>query len=222
MADFPSNLIDGELFLPSDILSDENSAKIRPPTRFPSELTYVEALAERCSPTARLGHQTKNNNPPCSNTQGKPFLQFGTFNPNQIGMGFQIQFGTFDPNGIGSVANGGVCRGNGIVHNVHHASERVDYHNDLTSGYQLQHTEPVYSQNESFGHEARGKVLHNEQNKGRNHFSPFQTTGGGFQKGTGVFFPRVAGTTMEASKENGAYGNGTHFSSFTICPLLLS
>ncbi|XP_058088152.1 uncharacterized protein LOC131235064 isoform X2 [Magnolia sinica] len=49
MADFPPNLDDGELYLPSDIFPKEIPPNFTTPDVFPSELTYMEDLSQQLS-----------------------------------------------------------------------------------------------------------------------------------------------------------------------------
>ncbi|KAF9597445.1 hypothetical protein IFM89_018891 [Coptis chinensis] len=192
MSDFVPNLDDGELWLPSDILPHEKPQE--EVVEFPSELTYMDELAQQLSTYVRLEkqqqkqtHTKSTKQPPIQNKQIKPIIQLGTFDRSRIGPGFQ--------------GNGGIARGTGVVHSVY-ASDQGGYRVDLTSCYQLKLGYNNSIQGQSFDH-TRGRVLQKHQNQGRNRFLPLHPNRGGFVKGTGVFLPRAELPIMEVRKRNG-------------------
>ncbi|KAF5185197.1 hypothetical protein FRX31_025221 [Thalictrum thalictroides] len=213
MAELPSNLDDGELWVPSGILPNGNkSDKIKlgeeEEEKFPSELTYMEELAQQLSSNALLHQQqtkthtqtqtqtniTKLPNPKLQ-VEVKPFLQIGSFQPNQAVLSV-----------VNNVGHGGSVRGTGVVHSVY-ASDQGGYRVEMIPRYHLPPIIPataITQDNKNFVQPRGGGVYHKQLNQGRNSFLPFQANVGGFVKGTGVFFPRVeATTTIEAKKKQG-------------------
>ncbi|KAL6005453.1 hypothetical protein ACLOJK_006020 [Asimina triloba] len=78
MADFSPNLDDGELYLPSDIYPEELSTHFGSPEVFPSELTYMEELAQQLSSLAVIDRPSPQPSPkppfsPCFEVAASPF-----------------------------------------------------------------------------------------------------------------------------------------------------
>ncbi|PIA54362.1 hypothetical protein AQUCO_00900714v1 [Aquilegia coerulea] len=216
MAELPPNLDDGEVWVPSDILLDgKKSDQIKPmkeEEKFPSELTYMEELAQQLSSNAFLHQQqqqqqtqtqTKTTKLPNPNLQVEvnPFIQIGSFKPNQTRLSFEVI--SNGGNG-GNIVNGGIVRGTGVVHSVY---AQGGFRVELTPDHHLPPVKPAITTTITQGKnfvQARGGVYHKQQNQGRNSFLPFQANVGGFVKGTGVFIPRVETTsTIEARKKQG-------------------
>ncbi|XP_042475568.1 uncharacterized protein LOC122057513 isoform X2 [Macadamia integrifolia] len=190
MADFPPNLDDGELWLPSDIFPDEVSPMISP--KFPSELTYMEDLAQQLAAYALL-ERNQNTAKPfpnlVPNLESKQQSRYGTNVAPRYGLG--IGFG-----GVHDVGH----RQN------HYAPVTVNggFRVGLTQVYRYRTMSPSQAQVENF---LRARVLQGLQNQNQNRLLPFQVNGmgtGGFGResgGTGVFLPRLA-TTLDVKKKH--------------------
>ncbi|XP_059643174.1 uncharacterized protein LOC132285030 [Cornus florida] len=188
MADFPPNLDDGELWLPSDIFPDEIPSRKSP--FYHSELTHLQNLAQHFAALALLqrfrnqtvAKQRLNLAPnserfepavPYDSTGYRRAWHFG-FN-GSAGVGHGV-----DGYGIGSRGTWTGCR----------------------PAYQYHFVQPVQPQVESFM-EARARVLQKQQKQflqSQNMVLPFRGSrvGGGFVReygGTGVFLPRINSTT---------------------------
>ncbi|XP_042500993.1 uncharacterized protein LOC122078875 [Macadamia integrifolia] len=189
MADFPPNLDDGELWLPSDIFPDEVSSKMR----------RMEDLARQIAAYSLLERNQTVAKPPANlvpNLEIKRQSRYGTFTaPQRVGFGF-----------------GGV---QGVAHKAHNHYVSVKKDDGFRVGlgqlYQHYPMSPAQAQFENYL-QARTRVSQwlQNQNEGPtpNHSLPFQLSGacnGRFVResgGTGVFLPRVA-TTVDAKKKNG-------------------
>ncbi|KAF8403370.1 hypothetical protein HHK36_011472 [Tetracentron sinense] len=198
MADFPPNLDDGELWLPSDIFPDEVTAKLSP--KFPSERTYMEDLAQQLAAYALLErnpNRNRNDTRPAPsfspNSEFRPPTRYGPVGPRRTGYGV------------------GVDGGSGGVDHSLYASGNGCFRVGTRPVYQYYPMKPSQTQVESFL-QTRGRVLQRQQNQVQIHFSPFQVNGvgmSGFVResgGTGVFLPRVATTTDVRKKQIGKNG----------------
>ncbi|KAL5709171.1 hypothetical protein ACHQM5_019889 [Ranunculus cassubicifolius] len=202
MADFPPNLDDGELWLPSDILPDSKKVEENGVEMFPSELTYMEELAQQLSSYALL-EQQQTQTKKITTTKKSPtpeVIPFGSFEPNRVN------------NGGFNKVGGNRNRGTGVVHSVY-ASDQGGFRVELTPGYH--HVPPirpvVITQGKGFV-QSRGRVLQKQQNQGGgNYFLPYMANGGGFVKGTGVFLPRIETTVNGASKKQGVKNDENYY-----------
>ncbi|OVA07134.1 hypothetical protein BVC80_1289g53 [Macleaya cordata] len=186
MADFPPNLDDGELWLPSDILPKEVSSKFYP--NFPSELTYMEELAQQLL----LEQNQTNIKPPpnlAPNLKVRPPNRFCSIAPPRPELGLGFGGGTVLGHNLYVSGNGGSYFGSRPV-------------------YQYHAIKPVQTQVGNFV-QARALVLQRQQNQVQNRFLPFQVNGswkGGFVResggGTGVFLPRIGATTTYPRKKH--------------------
>ncbi|CAK9152956.1 unnamed protein product [Ilex paraguariensis] len=195
MAEFPPNLDDGEMWLPSDIFPiDEVPSKLKP-RNYSSELLCMEEIAQRFAVFASLErNRTQSFNKPHTYLELERFrepVRYGSVGSFPGGYCVGVNGGTRVGYGGHGWGNGGVLTGSRPV-------------------YQYELLNPVQFQFESFM-EARVRGLQRQQVRfmqnrimGRR-FLPLQgngigvgNNGGGVLReygGTGVFLPRMATTT---------------------------
>ncbi|XP_043691008.1 uncharacterized protein LOC122641775 isoform X2 [Telopea speciosissima] len=190
MADFPPNLDDGELWLPSDIFPEEVSPKISP--KFPSEISYMEDLARQLASYALLERNQNTTKPPPNLVpESKQQSRYGTTVSPRYGFGFD------GVHGVGHRQN-------------HYAPVNGGFRVGLTQVYRYHPMSPAQAQVENL----QARVLQRLQN--RNRFLPVQvneTRIGGFVResgGTGVFLPRVS-TTLDVKKKQHCVKKGEEF-----------
>ncbi|KAJ4979921.1 hypothetical protein NE237_010701 [Protea cynaroides] len=176
MAAFPPNLDDGELWLPSDIFPDEVSAKINP--EFPSELTYMEDLAQQLAGYALLEKRNQNTAKPPSNLvpnffESKQQSRYGTVVSPRTGFDFGFSFG-----------------------GVHDVGHRQNHDASVNEGFRVGLTQVCRYHPRSPAQSQVGSFLQAREN-GRSRVGFVREYGG-----TGVFLPRV-GTTLDFKKKPG-------------------
>ncbi|XP_010246895.1 PREDICTED: uncharacterized protein LOC104590069 [Nelumbo nucifera] len=196
MAEFPPNLDDGELWIPSDIFPDEVSTKFSP--EFPSEITYMEDLAHQLATFALLERNQTVANPPPNLPPNLEYFRrqgrYGAVAPPRTGFSFGFGRGPTAGHHLFSSGNEGFPAGSRPV-------------------YQYRPMKPVHAQVESSVHQPGDRSLQKQQqNQGQNRFLPFQVNGSGMgglvreYGGTGVFLPRIATTADVKKKQSGKTG----------------
>ncbi|XP_057967644.1 uncharacterized protein LOC131157471 [Malania oleifera] len=179
MAEFPPNMEDGELWLPSDIFFPEEVPSNFTPHLSSTQLAYMDHLAQRFARSCVL-----------LQTPTKPPH---TFHPNFERFRLPVRFnqGLPQPEQDFSV-NGGLQSG------------PEAYCGSCRPLYPCRSRKPANPQVEGFVG-TRARVLERQQNQVQTRFGPFQGSEvgmGGFARestGTGVFLPRVVNTIPSAA-----------------------